>query len=197
MQVGLHGLLAYTAGGYDAQHPTDSFTYTVADPHGATVTGTVDVTVTGTSQPTQVGTNGPDTLTANGAGQLVFAGGDGSITVNGAGSTIYGGPGANTVTIHGAKESIVLQQGGVDQINGFNLHNGDVLDLSQVLAESQVTLTGNLSSYFAVSTSGSDAALSFNPNRTGPGGSAVAVLHGVGAGTTFTTLINDHVLKTS
>jgi len=70
-------------------------------------------------------------------------------------------------------------------------NNGDVLDLSQVLAESQINLGGDFSklgNYVQVSDSGSNATLSYN-------GSALAVLNGVGSGVTLSTLISDNALK--
>jgi hypothetical protein len=202
--------LTYTADGFNAAKPVDSFTYTIADPGGATVTGTVDVTVTGPALPTQVGSAGADRLTADGNGrrliggdgndkltghgenQLIFGGrGDDTITADGNNNTIYGGPGTNGITLDGNGETVVLQQGGLDQISGFGLHNGDVLDLSQVLAEAQINLAGDFSqlgSLVQVSSVGRDATLSF-------GGSSLAVLHGVGAGVTLDTLIQDGSLR--
>ncbi len=186
-------LLTYTANGYNAKAPTDSFTYTVSDPQGATVTGTVDLTVTGPS-PSLLGTPGNDTLTANGAGQLVFAGaGNDMITVNGAKSTVYGGTGTNTITLHGAQETVVAQQGGTDQISGFNLHN-DVLDLTQVLAEAQKSFSA---SDFQVTDNGNNATLSYIGSPSFTGGSALATLVGVGPNVTLQTLINDGALKVS
>ena len=55
--------------------------------------------------------------------------------MNAAKAVVHGGTGTNTVSISAAKAMVVLQQGGTDNINGFNLHNGGVLDLRQVLAE--------------------------------------------------------------
>lgn len=101
------------------------------------------------------------------------------------------------MTLNGAQQTVVLQQGALDQISGFNLHN-DVLDLTQVLAESQINLGGDiakLGSYFDVTAAGSDATLSFNPQGVSAGaGTALAVLHGVGPGVTLATLIGDHAL---
>jgi hypothetical protein len=206
-------MLTYTASGYNAQSPTDSFTYTLTTPQDGTVTGTVDIAVTGPSLPTQVGTAGNTTLTANGAdqrliggpndsltaqgsGSLLFGGhGTDTLTADGANSTVYSGTGSKTVTLNGAPQTVALQQGALDQISGFNLYN-DVLDLTQVLAESQINLggnIGNLGSYFTVSSAGSDATLSFNPEGAGAG-TALAVLHGVGPGVTLATLIGDHTL---
>ena len=57
--------------------------------------------------------------------------------MNAAKAVVHGGTGTNTINLgNTAQDSIVLQQGGTDNITGFNLHN-DVLDLTQVLAEAQ------------------------------------------------------------
>ena len=166
------GLLTYTADGFQpsAKQPQDSFTYTASD--GAT--GTVQVTVTGANEPTQigstltassantrlVGTTGSDTLNANAAGTAVFAGqGDDTINVNAAKAVVHGGTGTNTINLgNTAQDSIVLQQGGTDNITGFNLHN-DVLDLTQVLAEAQKSFNA---SDFQVTSSGNNATLSLH-----------------------------------
>jgi Ca2+-binding RTX toxin-like protein len=86
---------------------------------------------------------GNDTLNANAAKTLVFGGqGDDTINVNAAQAVVHGGTGTNTINLGAAKESIVLQQGGTDNISGFNLHN-DVLDLTQVLAEAQKSFSAS------------------------------------------------------
>ncbi len=230
-------LLTYTADGFNPAQPTDSFTYTVSDPHGGTVTGTVDVPVTGTGpqganvvvgtsgpdhlQATQVGTwlvgaagndtltgaakgavifggPGDDTITASAQNAVIYAGpGNDTISVSAKGATIDGGTGTNTIGLTSQGARIVLQQGGVDDISGFGLKNGDALDLTQVLAESEIAATmANLGTYFGVSTSGKDATLSFNPNGVSSGaGATLALLRGVGSNVTLDTLISDNVLK--
>jgi Ca2+-binding RTX toxin-like protein len=200
------GLLTYTADGFQpsAKQPQDSFTYTASD--GAT--GTVQVTVTGANEPTQigstltassantrlVGTTGSDTLNANAAGTAVFAGqGDDTINVNAAKAVVHGGTGTNTINLgNTAQDSIVLQQGGTDNITGFNLHN-DVLDLTQVLAEAQKSFNA---SDFQVTSSGNNATLSYIGTPSFTGGSPLATLIGVGPNVTLTTLIKDHVVIT-
>jgi len=203
-------MLTYTADGFNPAKPVDSFTYTISDPQGATVTGTVDLTVTGAALPTKVGTagadrlsvdgsghrliggDGNDTLTADGSNQLIFGGrGDDTIAVDGSRSVIYAGPGTNKITLDGSGQTVVLQQGGLDQISGFNLHNGDIVDLSQALAEAQINLAGDFSqlgSFVQVTSAGRDVTLSF-------GGSSLAVLHGVGTGVTLDTLVQDGSLR--
>ena len=176
--------------------------------------------MTGPNLPTRVGTAGPDTLSGqtNIAWRLLGLDGNDRLEVNGpdfafggrgddnipalglfaSGSTIYGGPGTNFVNIgQGAASpkdvSVVLQQGGVDQVRGFSVQNGDVLDLRQALAESQLNLGGDfgkLGSYVAVTDSGGNATLSFNPQGLASGpGSPLAVLQEVGSGVTLGTLI--------
>ena len=186
-------LLTYTADAYNAKQSADSFTYTASDPEGATVSGTVTVPITpGTLQPTVLGTPGNDTLTASGARAVVFAGrGNDTVTVNGAKGTVYGGSGSNTITFNGAQETVVLEQGGTDTISGFNLKN-DVLDLTQVLAEAQKSFNP---ADFQVTSSGSNATLSYIGTPSFTGGSALATLVGVGPGLTLQTLINDGALK--
>ncbi len=223
-----HQTLTYTADGYDPQRPTDSFTYTVTGPGGSTVTGTMDVAVTaGADLPTKVGTAGPDTLGTNAVGsRLLGLDGNDRLEVNGpdslafggrgddiiqlqsilaSGSTVYGGPGTNTVVISQATApkdvSLVLQQGGVDQVTGFSVQNGDVLDLRQALAESQLNLGGDfgkLSSYARVIDNDGNARLLLYPGGITPGGSAgipLAELYGLGPSTHLATLINDHALR--
>ncbi len=112
---------------------------------------------------------------------------------------IYGGPGTNAIKLRGSHETVVLQQGGLDQISGFDLHNGDLLDLRQVLAESEIDLGGDfrkLGAYVQVSASGKDVTLSFNPDGLASGpGSALAVLHGLGSHTTLAALIHHDSLR--
>ena len=222
-------MLTYTADGYNLNKPTDSFTYTVADPSGAT-TGTVDVAVTGPDLPTRVGTAGSDKLDAlpGGFQRLVGLGGDDQFYVarpnalvfggrgnddisagsastsqgtrDASGSTLYGGPGTNVIRVNGsAQETIVLQQGGTDIVTGFDPQNGDVLDLRQALAESQLNLGGDygkLGTYVQVTpANGFNATLSFNPNGLASGpGTPLAELRDVGPGVTLATLISDHAL---
>jgi len=124
------------------------------------------------------------------------------VNVTAAKVVVYGGAGNNTINLgsNTAQTRIMLQQGGVDQINGFNLHNGDVLDFSTLLAETRVSLAdlNSLGTYLQVSASGTNATLSYNPaGLAAGGGAAVAVLHGVGTGITLGTLISDNVLKIS
>jgi hypothetical protein len=70
-------MLTCTADGFNAAKPAVGFTYTISDPQGATVTGTVGVAVTGPALSSQVGSAGVDTLTADGSSRRLI-GGDGN-----------------------------------------------------------------------------------------------------------------------
>ncbi len=86
-------VLTYTA---DGASPADSFTYTVSDPHGGSVTGTMDLAVSGAAAnaTTLVGTAGTDTLTAAKAGQtLLGGGGNDTLNANASGTTVFAGGG--------------------------------------------------------------------------------------------------------
>ena len=106
-------------------------------------------------------------------------------------------PAAGTADPPQTTGSIVLQRGNVDQVAAFD-PSTEVLDLRQALAESHLSLGGDygkLGSYVAVTDSGNDATLSFNPNGLASGpGSPLAVLHGVGPAVTLGTLISGHAL---
>jgi hypothetical protein len=117
--------------------------------------------------------------------------------VNAAKATVHGpGTGTNTVNLgNTAQDTIVLQQGGTDNINGFNLHSSGVLDLTQVLAEVQKSFNPN---DFSVTSSGNNAELFYNGSPSFQlSGSPLATLFGVGPNVTLQTLINDGVLKVS
>ena len=85
--------VAYTADGYNAQNPTDSFTCTVTDSNNRSLTGTIDLTITpSASLATQLGTSNADTLTASSANQrLIGGGGDDTLNVNAAKTLAFGG----------------------------------------------------------------------------------------------------------
>jgi hypothetical protein len=204
-------LLTYTADGFQpgATQPQDSFTYTATDQFGATVTGTAKVPIGGANETTKVGTTltsssantrligtmGNDTLNINAAKTLVFGGqGDDTINVNAAQAVVHGGTGTNTINLgNTANDSIVLQQGGTDNISGFNLHT-DVLDLTQVLAEAQNSFSA---SDFHVASSGNNATLFYDNSPLFTGAIALASLTGVGPNVTLQMMISDHVLKFS
>lgn len=216
------GALTYTADGYNPQRATDAFSYVISDSHGATASGLATVTVTPTATlTTQVGSSGADTLAAaksstrliggdgsdtfavNASKTLVFAGrGNDTVNVDAGQATVYGGPGVNTINLGStSRNTIVLQQGGLDHIYGFNLRNGDQLDLTQILAESQLAASltpASLGQFFGVAASSSEATLTFSSaaNAASAGsGTAIAVLHDVGPSVTLQALISNAALK--
>jgi len=209
------GLLTYTADDC-ASGKTDAFTYTVADPDGVTCTGTVDIAVTGGTAPTTVSTSCNSTLTvSNSNGCFESLGTSNKLNVSGSGNQVYGGGGSNTFTVTGANNTIhggssndtinlsnsgntaVLSLGGCDTINGASLTNGTKLNLDTVLAQCDVqgATLSNISQYFSVACSGSNATLLYNGPGCGSGGSAVAVLNGIGYNTSLTSLVSHNVLQ--
>ena len=107
------------------------------------------------------------------------------ITISTSNTVTDPGPGSHTIRfITGVSaDTIVLHSGAADQISGFNLAAGDVLDLRSLLSEAQLNIQDvlpKLGSYFTVADQGADAVLLFDPFGHGAG-SAVAVLKGIGS----------------
>src|SRR5262249_1758384 len=103
----------------------------------------------------------------------------------------------NSVEVASSQQSIVLEQGESDQISGFN-PTSNKLDLTQVLAQSQISLSelSQVGSYFGLTDSGDNATLSFYSHGVSAGGgSALATLIGVGPNVTLSTLIDHGALK--
>ena len=88
----------------------------------------------------------------------------------------------------------IAPKGTAATISGATLTNGTKLDLHTLLAQCDIDLGGDVTKaaqYFAVCGSGSNATLNFNP---GSGGSAVAVLNGIGRNVSLSTLISHDML---
>jgi VCBS repeat-containing protein len=103
------------------QTKVESFTLSLNDQHGATITRQVDVTITGTN-PALYGTAGNDTL-AGGAGVDVLIGGGGNDSMN-------GGAGRDFFVY----QSIGDRGTSGDVITGFDKGNGgDILQLHEML----------------------------------------------------------------
>jgi plastocyanin len=209
------GLLTYTGDDCNPGKTTDSFTYTIADPDGVTCTGTVDIAITGNTVPTTVSTSNNSTLTvSNSNGCFDSFGSNNKLTVSGSGNQVYGGAGANSFTVNGANNTIytgssndtvslgntgntvVLSLGGCDTVSGASLTNGTTFNLDTVLAQCDVqgATLSNISQYFAVACSGSNATLLYDGPGCGSGGSAVAVLNGIGSNTTLASLVSHNML---
>ncbi len=118
------------------------------------------------------------------------------ITISTSNSVIDPGPGSHTIQFMAGvgADTVVLHSGGSDQIAGFNLTAGDVLDLRSLVAEALLTVQDvvpNLASYFAIAAQGTDAVLLFDPLGHGAG-SAVAVLKNLGGVVTSLAVLSSH-----
>ena len=107
------------------------------------------------------------------------------VTISASNTVTDPGPGSHTIQfITGVSaDTLVLHSGATDQISGFNLAAGDVLDLRSLLSEAQLNIQDvlpKLGSYFTIADQGADAVLLFDPLGHGAG-SAVAVLKALSA----------------
>ncbi len=108
----------------------------------------------------------------------------GVMTITGSDQLIDPGAGSDTMQfLSGTSgDTLMLHTGGVDQLSGFD-PGTDVLDFSAVLNEAGVDLTGGvaaLGNYVTIADQGANAVVDFDPTGHG-GGSAVAVLQGLGS----------------
>lgn len=107
------------------------------------------------------------------------------ITVSASNSAIDPGAGSYAIQfLDGTNtDTLVLHNGGTDQIAGFDPSAGDVLDLRSLFEEAQLNVQDvllNLDSYFTIASRGPDAALLFDPLGQGHG-TAIAVLQNLGS----------------
>ncbi len=119
-----------------------------------------------------------------------------SIVISGSGFTVELGAGYDKLQfLSGAgDETVVLQAGGTDEISGFNLGTGDVLDLRTLIAQSHLdlaTVSANIAAYVTVSDQGTSADLLFDPSGHG-GGSVVAILDNLGSAITSLADMTSH-----
>ncbi len=122
--------------------------------------------------------DGDDTL-IGGIGNDILSGESGDdLLIGGAGDdTLNGGSGADTYQFSGA------DAGDTDTIVGFNVGQGDVLDLSELLtddgslaaASDNSELAAALDDYLNVSTNGSDTTITVDSNGALPGGDSVTI----------------------
>jgi hypothetical protein len=90
-------------------------------------------------------------------------------------------------------DTLVLHNNSVDQVSGFDVST-DVLDINSLLREANVNLgsdTAALGDFLRVVDQGGDAQLLFDRTGLG-GGSAIAVLQGVGGVVTGLATLTDH-----
>lgn len=145
----------------------------------------------GGSGDTITATGGTETVQAfEGNNKITTGAGNDTISVGGTGNTINAGAGTNTLNDSGSGNTIVMPGAGqgFDNLFGYVLQNGDLLDFRAALAAtswngSQATL-GN---FVHVTTSGADAFISLG---TTSGGAATQIADLEGAGpVTLSTLL--------
>jgi hypothetical protein len=115
------------------------------------------------------------------------------ITITGSDQLIDPGAGGHTIQfLYGAGADIlVLHDGGVDQVSGFDATT-DVLDLRALFLEANVSPDA---ATLTITDIGSDAVLGFDPSGLGPG-SPVAVLDGlVGTVTNVAALLTNGAIR--
>jgi hypothetical protein len=117
------------------------------------------------------------------------------ITVSGSDQLIDPGAGGHTIQfLPGTSgDALVLRADSMDQVSGFS-PGTDVLDVGALLATANVNLNGDLAglaNYLTVVDQGADAVLNFDPSGHG-GGSAIAVLQGLGSSVTSVASLIDH-----
>gem|GEM_PF-5167414 len=190
--------------GLNAATYSSNDTIVLAGSSSATVYGSADQitflgsdTVTASSDTIAIGANNL-TVAINGSGNTIAANGFTGDTVNVTGSNntfVLGVNGslslvAGTSTIRfvaGSQDTVTaVANTGSQSVSGFNMANGDRIDLSQFLSTASLTHNlSNLSSFVSVSTSGSNTVLQI----AGAAGSDTVQLNGVGA-LSLQTLIN-------
>ena len=134
-------------------------------------------------------TGGTETVQAFLGSNVITTGtGNDVIQVGGSGNTINAGNGSNQISDSGSGNTIVLPSafGGQahDDIFGYVLQNGDLLDMRSLLGSTQWNNNAaTLGNYLQVSTAnGADVVLMVTPTGSASGGSYnVATLHGAGS----------------
>ena len=170
--------------------PVDlSYNITGIDSDGDSVNGTLSATLypagatmSGTSgNDTLTGTSGTDYLLGNAGNDILHGGGGDDILAGGAGNdTLTGGAGAD--------KFVMTNTDGPDTITDFTVAQGDILDISDVLAGAQITpeqFAALPGSYLTFEQSGSDTIVKLDLDGAGAGAATltVATLQGVTAAT--------------
>lgn len=96
-------------------------------------------------------------------------------------------------------ETVVLQAGSMDEIGGFSIASGDVLDLRALLASANVpasAVAADPSAYLSVADQSGNAVLAFDPTGHG-GGSTIAILDSLGGSVTNVAQLMTGALKLS
>ena len=122
--------------------------------------------------------------------------GVGAITISASNSVIDPGVGSYKMQfLSGIRnDTVVLHAGGSDEISGFNIGAGDVLDLRTLIGEMHLnlaTVAAKIGSYVTVFDQGANAQLLFDPSGN-HGGSVVAMLDGLGSTITKLADLTNH-----
>jgi len=214
------GLLTYTADGYNPNKTTDSFTYTIADPHGLSVTGTVNVAIRRCGAVhlgrhhlrrlhDAVGFECPhrcarrqrlaDHLRQQRRGVRRQRQRHRLSERQEQRHPHRGRHRHDQFRLHRHRQYDRARAGRSDTINGASLTNGTKLDLRTLLAQCDINLAGDLtkvSQYFSVANNWGNLSLQYNQASGGCGGSAtVAVLNGMNGCTSLATLISSNMLQ--
>ena len=191
--------LTYLATGLNPSEPVDSFTYTLKDGSGNTVTGTVDITITGPNLPTTVATTPNSTTTATGSGQRLisqgsgqtlvgsasggdqlFGGTDTTINASGNGNTIYVEPGNHMINM-GASDNTANVGNGANTISatgtGNTVTGGDGNDTISGMAGSTTITLGNGSNNIKINGAGNSITVGNGNNAitAGTGGNETVI----------------------
>jgi hypothetical protein len=128
-----------------------------------------------------------------GAAMVITGSGNDTIDLGGYGNVVDAGGGMNFIRGGIGDDSFVLSSPGFDEISGFSLTNGDLLNVGQPLvAAGWSGNTATLSHYLSVTSSGANSTVSIVPGGHGTA-VAIAQLDGV-RGLTLATLESHLVL---
>jgi Ca2+-binding RTX toxin-like protein len=181
--------------------PTIAIATTNADPTEL-VSNTI-ITATAGNHMIFIGGTG-DTITATGGTETVQAfegnnkvttgAGNDTISFGGTGNTINAGGGSNTLNDSGSDNTIVMPGAGqgFDNVFGYVLQNGDLLDFRAALATTSWNgAQSTLGSFLHVTTSGANAIISLS---TTSGGAATQVADLEGAGQVSLSTLLSHAI---
>jgi protocatechuate 3,4-dioxygenase beta subunit len=179
-----------TVGGYGDSITLGSGNNTVTGPQGSTTvvvgSGNNTVTLQGNGNTITTG-SGNNTIVAGSGGDTVNTqGGNDAVTLSGWTNFVTGGTGADTF-IGGSGNTYQItavgNAGGMT-VKDFSFNNGDVLDLSKVLAQAGWNnAASTLAGFLKVSEVGTNTVVAVDPSGSGGSFHTVATLDGLGAST--------------